>query len=160
MAIEIERKFLVAGDAWRTQARESKRIRQAYLCKGGHASVRVRLVDETKAKLTIKSADKSACKGGGPALSRAEFEYSIPFDDALAMLDLRIGRIIDKTRYLVAAQGGRTWEVDVFAGVHEGLILAEIELGSADEEVALPDWIGEEVTGNRRYGNLALAQDG
>lgn len=154
MAIEIERKFLVKGDAWRDQVTARKRIRQAYLSNGGAASVRIRLVDEQKARLTIKSNDKS----GGPALSRVELEYSVPFEDALVMLDLRKGRIIDKMRHLVPTGEGRTWEVDVFAGEHEGLIMAEIELGSAEEEVALPDWIGREVTGDPRYGNVALAQ--
>lgn len=154
MAVEIERKFLIASDAWRDLAGEGKHIRQAYLSKNGDTSVRIRLIGEQKARLTIKSAGKS----GSPALSRTEFEYSIPVEDAKAMLDLRIGRIIDKTRYLIPAGNGRTWEVDVFGGVHEGLVIAEIELESADEKVDLPDWIGREVTGDPRYGNVALAQ--
>lgn len=154
MGVEIERKFLVEGDAWRAGVTATRRIRQAYLSNGGAASVRIRLVDEQKARLTIKSKDKS----GEPALSRAEFEYPVPFEDALAMLDLRKGRIIDKIRHLIPAGNGRTWEVDVFGGAHEGLVLAEIELESADEEIALPDWIDREVTGDPRYGNVALAQ--
>lgn len=154
MGIEIERKFLVAGDGWRPQVVSSKRIRQAYLSTGGAAAVRVRIVDERRARLTIKSSGKS----GSPALSRAEFEYSVPVEDALAMLDLRAGQIVEKTRHLVPAGNGRTWEVDVFGGAHEGLVIAEIELEAPDEPVALPDWVGREVTGDPRYGNVALAQ--
>lgn len=154
MAIEIERKFLVEGDAWRAQATGALRIRQAYLSKDSAASVRVRLVDERDARLTVKAATGL----DGPALSRAEFEYPVPVEDALAMLDLRIGRVIEKTRYLVPAPNGRTWEVDRFEGALEGLVLAEIELGSAAEKIVLPDWIGREVTGDPQYGNAALAQ--
>ncbi|SFF79376.1 CYTH domain-containing protein [Novosphingobium sp. CF614] len=155
--IEIERKFLVEGDAWRGAATGSRRIRQAYLSNGTAASVRVRLIDGREAKLTVKSRRGA---GGGAALSRSEFEYTVPFADGLAMLGLRTGRIIDKTRYLVPAANGRTWEVDVFAGEHQGLVLAEIELDSADEQVALPGWIGREVTHDPRYRNEALALPG
>lgn len=153
MAVEIERKFLVESDGWRVAVSGSKRIRQAYISNGGAVSVRVRLIDDQEAKLTIKSAGES----GSPTLSRTEFEYPVPVEDALAMLDLRIGRIIEKTRYLVPTGSGRTWEIDVFAGSHEGLVLAEIELESADEEVELPDWVGREVTGDSRYENVMLA---
>ncbi|HKT85274.1 MAG TPA: CYTH domain-containing protein [Novosphingobium sp.] len=154
MAVEIERKFLVEGDAWRGQATGRRRIRQAYLSTSGRANVRIRLIDDEEARLTIKSADE----GHAGALSRAEFEYPVPMEDARTLLELRVGRVIDKTRYLVPAANGRTWEVDVFAGAHEGLVLAEIELGSADEAVELPDWIGREVTDDARYANAALAQ--
>jgi adenylate cyclase len=154
MTIEIERKFLVEGDAWRDGVTGSKRIRQAYLSNGGAPSVRIRLLDDCKAKLTVKAR----ANADGPALSRAEFEYSVPYEDALAMLDLRIGQILEKTRYLVPAENGRTWEVDVFSGAHEGLVLAEIELDRADEAITLPDWIGREVTNDPKYGNAALAQ--
>lgn len=149
MAVEIERKFLVEGDGWRVGVTGQRRIRQAYLSKEGGANVRIRLIDEREARLTIKSA--------GGALSRAEFEYPIPVGDALAMIELRTGTILDKTRHLVPAGNGRTWEVDVFTGAHEGLVLAEIELGAADEAVELPDWIGREVTEDPRYSNAALA---
>lgn len=154
MAVEIERKFLVESDAWRAEVTGQRRIRQAYLSRNGGMSVRIRLIDEREAKLTIKSGDKAVAG----ALSRAEFEYPVPIEDARAMLDLRVGRILDKTRYLVPAGKGRTWEVDVFAGAHEGLVVAEIELESADEVVELPGWIGREVTGDPRYANAALAQ--
>ncbi|AIT80520.1 CYTH domain-containing protein [Novosphingobium pentaromativorans] len=154
MAIEIERKFLVEGDSWRSAVASKKRIRQAYLSNGGKAGVRIRIIDEERAKLTIKSKAKAGVK----ALSRSEFEYQVPLEDARAMLELRRGLIIDKVRHLVPAGGGRTWEIDVFAGEHEGLVLAEIELGSADEAVTLPEWIGREVTSDPRYSNAALAQ--
>lgn len=154
MAVEIERKFLVEDDAWHAAVTGRMRIRQAYLSRNGRASVRIRLIDDNAAMLAIKSADKT----GGPALLRSEFEYAVPVDDAMAMLDLRIGLVIDKIRHLIPAGNGRTWEVDVFAGAHEGLVLAEIELESPDETVDLPRWIGREVTGDPRYGNLALAQ--
>lgn len=153
MAIEIERKFLVKGDGWRAGVTEARRIRQAYLSQGGPACLRIRLINECEAKLTVKAAASVE----GMALSRAEFEYSIPVEDALAMLDLRVGRIVEKMRYLVPQGDGRTWEVDVFAGVYEGLIIAEIELSSPDEAVSLPDWIDREVTGDPGYGNMALA---
>lgn len=149
MAVEIERKFLVEGDGWRAGVTGQRHIRQAYLSREGGASVRIRLIDEREAKLTVKSA--------AGVLSRFEFEYPIPVGDALAMLELRTGSILDKTRHFVPAGIGRTWEVDVFAGLHGGLVLAEIELGSADEPVDLPPWIGREVTDDPSYSNAALA---
>ena len=154
MAVEIERKFLVEGDAWRALVTGQRRIRQAYLSTEGDANVRIRLIDERDAKLTIKSADQSV----GGALSRAEFEYPIPIEDARAMLGLRTGLILDKTRYLVPAGNGRTWEVDVFAGSHDGLVLAEIELESVEVAVELPGWVGREVTDDPRYANASLAR--
>jgi len=155
MAVEIERKFLVAGDAWRAEVSGARKIRQAYLSKNGKASVRVRVVNESSARLTVKAAPD----GKGPALSRAEFEYAIPVEEALAMLELRSGRIVEKTRHLVPAQNGRTWEVDVFGGAHEGLVIAEIELGTADERIELPEWLGREVTGDPAYSNAVLARE-
>ncbi|KHK89536.1 CYTH domain-containing protein [Novosphingobium malaysiense] len=154
MAVEIERKFLVADDTWRTGVSGARRIRQAYLCKNGMASVRVRVVDDCSARLTVKAMPH----GDGPALSRAEFEYAIPLEEGLAMLDLRIGRVVEKTRHLVPAENGRTWEVDVFSGTHEGLVLAEIELSAPDEEFVQPRWLGREVTDDPAYSNAALAQ--
>lgn len=155
MATEIERKFLVAGDGWHHAVTRRSRIRQAYLCSGGNASVRVRLINEDEARLTIKSGPST-----GSALMRDEFEYPVPLADGLALIALCPGRGIDKVRHLVPADAGRTWEVDVFAGPHSGLVLAEIELGSAEETVSLPGWIGREVTNDPRYGNEALARNG
>lgn len=155
MAIEIERKFLVEGDAWRAGVTGARHIRQAYLSPGGAAAVRIRVIDEQKARLTIKAA---AAASGVSALCRSEFEYPLPLEDALAMLDLRVGRIVEKTRFHVPAGNGRIWEVDVFAGALDGLVLAEIELGDADEDVMLPAWIGREVTDDPAYSNAVLAQ--
>jgi len=153
MGIEIERKFLVAGNDWQAGADEGRSIRQAYLANGGAASVRIRVLGDRggkSARLTIKS------RGGG--LSRAEFEYPVPVADALELMALRSGNVIEKTRYRVPAGPDRVWEVDVFAGVHAGLVLAEIELGAEDELFERPDWLGEEVTGDPRYANAALAR--
>lgn len=152
MATEIERKFLVCGDQWRSAVTASRSIRQAYLARAQHANVRVRIIDESEARLTIKSARGE--------IAREEYEYPLPLDDARAMLALREGGLIEKVRHLLLAGGGRTWEVDVFAGAHAGLVLAEIELEHADEAFARPDWLGREVTGERCYGNAALALAG
>lgn len=158
MAVEIERKFLVAGDGWRAAVAGRTRLRQGYLCTGGDASVRVRLLDEREARLTIKSQPTPGLTG--QALTRGEFEYPVPAADARALLRLCSGQVIDKVRHRVPAGHGRTWEIDVFAGAHAGLVLAEIELGAVGEEVALPAWIGREVTDDPAYGNEALFRQG
>lgn len=153
MGLEIERKFLVRSDSWRSAATGSRHIRQAYLAMTDAANVRVRIVDDRKAVLTIKSA--------APGLVRSEFEYAVPLADAEEMMALRAGDCIEKRRYIVPAGIDRdraaNWEVDVFEGCHEGLVLAEIELAEGVEIGVLPDWLGEEVTGDRRYYNAALA---
>ena len=149
MGVEIERKFLVTGEGWQADAEPGMPIRQAYLSSGPAASVRVRIVGESAARLTVKSA--------GAALSRCEFEYDVPVADAAAMLALRQGAVIVKTRYRIAAGEGRAWEIDVFGGVHAGLVIAEIELGAEDEAFARPDWLGAEVTSDPAYSNAALA---
>lgn len=148
MALEIERKFLVQGNAW--QAGEpGLPIRQGYLCAGGKAVVRVRTYG-TKAFLTVK--------GDKQGFVRAEFEYSIPFDDAVEMLDTLCQRpLIEKTRY-ERTFGGRTWTIDVFAGDNAGLTLAEIELSAADERIELPPWAGREVTADPRFLNARLVE--
>ena len=119
MAFEIERKFLVIDDAWRKSARDESYIRQAYLTRQDKASIRVRIRDNHKATLTIKSR--------GPDLRRLELEYEIPVIEAEAMLPLRSSAIIEKRRALVPVEG-HTWEVDTFLGPNTGLVLAEIEL--------------------------------
>ncbi|TDH62660.1 CYTH domain-containing protein [Dankookia rubra] len=152
MPTEIERKFLVAGDGWRATALgPGLRLRQGYLPNGGAPEapvVRVRLAGKD-GFLTIK---------GPGLLSRAEFEYPIPAEDAEAMLAaLCIPPVLEKTRTRVA-HGGLVWEVDVFAGHLAGLVLAEVELASADQPFARPGWAGQEVTGDGRYQNNALAR--
>ncbi|WP_431268282.1 alpha/beta fold hydrolase [Dankookia sp. P2] len=152
MATEIERKSLVAGEGWRSAALgPGLRLRQGYLPNGGDAAtpvVRVRLAG-ADGFLTIK---------GPGLLSRAEFEYPIPAAEAEAMLATLCAQpVLEKTRTRVA-HGGLVWEVDVFAGHLAGLVLAEVELASADQPFARPDWAGAEVTGDKRYQNNALAR--
>ena len=150
MAVEIERKFLIAHDAWRADADQGQRIRQAYLSASASNSIRVRIVDETHAWLTIKS--------GYRGIVRDEFEYEVPLDDAVAMLELRQSSILDKVRYRVRNDDA-VWEDDVFAGANAGLVLAEIELKDETQEPSLPAWLGAEITGELRYQNSMLASD-
>lgn len=146
MATEIERKFLVRDDSWRGLG-EGKHYRQGYLSTEPGRSVRVRVADG-KGYLTVKGETVNA--------TRAEYEYVIPLQDASAMLDTLCKRpLIEKTRYRIDYQG-LVWEVDEFAGENAGLIIAEVELASADQVVALPAWIGEEVTSDPRYYNASL----
>jgi len=145
---EIERKFLVVGDAWRKKAGHPSAIVQGYLARGRQATVRVRIKDGRSATLTIKSRERGA--------SRSEFEYPLPIKDAKALLDLCGRSRIEKQRYTLT-HGKLVWEIDVFAGAHEGLILAEVELFQVDQPVSLPSWIGDEVTADPSYRNSALA---
>jgi len=154
MAIEIERKFLVTGDGWRAAAHRVIPMAQGYIndqaamdSGAQKASVRVRIQGE-EAFLNLKSRELGH--------TRQEFEYPLPLDDARALLALCVGGLIDKRRHLVQHQG-HLWEVDEFLGDNAGLVVAEIELQSADEAFAKPDWIGAEVTDDARYYNLALA---
>ena len=148
MPHEIERKFLVANDGWRGGADRDKRLRQAYLAQTDRASIRVRIGDDTTAVLTIKSAV--------PGLSRLEFEYPVPAADAEVLTTLRQGIELAKTRYHVPF-AGRTWEVDVYSGENEGLVIAEIELENEAARLELPPWVGREVTGEARYYAARLA---
>ena len=147
--LEIERKFLVCGD-FRSDAVSSTRIRQAYINSEGGRTVRVRIRDE-KAYLTIKGP---SLDGG---LSRFEWEIEIPVADAEQLMQLRVTPLVDKRRYLVPF-GGHTFEVDEFYGDNEGLVMAEVELASVDEAFTRPEWLGAEVTGDRRYYNSHLAR--
>ncbi len=149
MAVEVERKFLVSGNEWRNEVAHSVVIRQAYLSFTLAMAIRIRIVDGVAAFLTIKSA--------APGLVRSEFEYPIPLADAYGLIALRTGNVIEKRRHLVRI-GGMQWEVDVFEGEHEGLVIAEIELPDADATFERPSWLGKEVTGEARYNvNLAGA---
>ena len=150
MGVEVERKYLVAGDAWRESVTRSTRIVQAYLTDSGPAVVRVRVRGDS-AYLTIK--------GTSNGISRSEFEYEIPVEDALDMLgELATGPVIDKVRHLVPV-GDHMWEIDVFAGDNAPLVMAEIELDSPDETFERPDWLGIEVSDDQRYYNVNLARD-
>lgn len=149
MAIEIERKFLVAGKGWRQAVSVSRPMRQGYLDGGDNCSIRVR-VDGERALLNIKSAEAGA--------SRMEFEYPIPLTDAQQMLErLCVGQLVEKTRHYVLHQG-HTWEVDEFHGTNDGLVVAELELESENALFEIPGWLGQEVTDDLRYYNNQLAQ--
>jgi len=146
MAQEIERKFLITGEAWRQLAKGTA-YRQGYLSTVKERTVRVRTIDD-KGFLTIKGITVGA--------TRAEYEYEIPAEDANEMLDdLCEQPIIEKNRYKVPLDGF-VWEIDEFGGVNDGLIVAEVELESEDQEFNKPDWIGEEVTADTRYYNSNL----
>jgi len=145
MGKEIERKYLVRGDAWRKLA-QGVRYRQGYLSTVKERTVRVRTVDD-RGYLTIKGVTVGA--------TRKEFEYDIPADDAVLLLELCEQPLVEKVRYKIPF-GGLTWEVDEFEGVNQGLVVAECELSSEDQRIESPPWIGEEVTGDPRYFNSNL----
>lgn len=147
MAIEIERKFLVTGD-YKSQAVSHSRIVQGYICSERGRTVRVRLRGDC-GYLTIKGP---SLNGG---LSRYEFEKQITQDEALSLLRICEPGIVDKVRWLVPV-GKHTFEVDEFFGDNAGLVVAEVELSSEDEDYECPDFIGKEVTGDRRYYNSNL----
>ncbi len=149
--MEIERKFLVKSLDFQKEATQVYDICQGYL-RSPDATVRIRTRDD-EAFLTIKGASDET------GLMREEWEYPIPYADALGLLKLCKGHYIQKKRYLVP-MGQFTWEVDVFEGQQAGLILAEIELNSPDEEFPKPDWLGEEVTGDKRYYNAQMVKEG
>ena len=148
MGVEIERKFLVQGDVWRSQGK-SVLLRQGYLSSHPDRVVRVRMEDDV-ATLTIKGRTTGATRG--------EWEYGIPVADAQALLDTLCERpLIEKYRTRIV-HAGLTWEVDEFLGDNAGLIVAEIELQSEAQDFSKPDWVGEEVTGDPRYFNANLIQ--
>ena len=147
--IEIERKFLVRDGSYRQLASKSYRIKQGYICSGHGHTVRVRRRDD-QAFLTIKGP---SVDGG---LSRYEFEKEITLAEAEQLFVLCEPGIIDKTRYLVDAGDGHTFEVDEFYGDNDGLVMAEVELAAPDEPFSKPPFIGDEVTGDRRYYNSHL----
>ncbi len=147
MNIEIERKFLLKNDNWREGA-VGVHYKQAYLNEKGDNTVRVRIEGE-KAKLTIK--------GKSSNISRLEFEYDIPMEDAEALFSLAKTPIVEKYRYKIM-YAGNCWEVDEFLGLNRGLVVAEIELESETQSFEKPDWIGMEVSGDKRYTNANLAR--
>jgi len=148
MGVEIERKFLVNKEKWdRVVRNERSLFRQGYIVSDPEKTIRVRLTDK-EAFLTIKGLSVGA--------SRPEFEYSIPQEDAQQLLDNFCDSEISKIRYFIT-HDGKLWEVDEFLGQNEGLIVAEIELESEDEEFSLPAWIDREVTSEKKYSNSNLA---
>ncbi len=148
MTKEIERKFLLKNDAWRESAVGTV-FRQGYLPTRDECVVRVRIAGD-KAYLTIK--------GRNIGISRLEYEYTIPVAEADTLLiELCEKPIIEKTRYIVDYKGG-LWEIDVFTGENEGLILAEIELETENQQIQIPEWIGEEVSEDPKYYNSNLVK--
>ena len=148
MSQEIERKFLIKDSSYRDMAFSSYRIIQGYICTDRGRTVRVRIRNE-KGFLTIKGASTDN------GLSRYEWEHEIPVEEARELMKLCQPGMIDKTRYLVK-YGKHTFEVDEFYGENEGLVVAEVELGSVDEEYEVPTFLGEEVTGQVKYYNSFL----
>ena len=147
MAIEIERKFLVIGDSWRSHA-TGKVYRQGYLPTQGLTTVRVRVIKD-QGFLTIKGATQG--------IARSEFEYPIPLQDAEEMLQTLCNRpIIEKMRHVLEVDNLR-WEIDEFHGENQGLILAEVELTDVEQMIRRPEWLGQEVSDDPRYFNANLA---
>lgn len=150
MAFEIERKFLVRNGSWLCPDLPQRHIAQAYLTPPGNpVSIRIRIVDQVSSVITVKSSNAGK--------TREEYEYPLPLGDAQALISFAVGSIIEKRRF-IRIEGEARWEIDCFEGVNSGLVVAEIELASEDAHVELPDWIGEEVTDETRFGNAALSQ--
>ncbi len=148
MALEIERKFLVESLDFLAGI-EGTVAKQGYIAMGPPASVRVRIMGE-QAQLNMKEFTEG--------LARQEFEYPIPLADGEALLQLCAENVLEKTRYFVT-HDKHVWEVDVFSGANDGLVVAEIELVAEEEVFEQPDWLGEEVTGDVRYYNSSLTQN-
>lgn len=148
--MEIERKFLVKGN-FKTESHVSTRVTQGYLSSSPERTVRVRIKGE-KGFITIKG------KGNASGTSRYEWEKEIPVEEARELLQLCEPGIIDKTRYLIRHEG-HLFEVDEFHGENDGLVIAEIELKNENENFSRPAWLGEEVTGDRKYYNAMLSRN-
>ena len=147
MAKEIERKFLLRDESWQSEVVREIPYRQGYLANTEEVSVRIRISGES-AKLNIKSATLG--------VERHEYEYEVPVVEGQEMLEkLCKGPVIEKVRHIVK-HGDHTWEIDRFSGDNEGLVVAEVELGSADEQFERPAWLGEEVSHDTRYYNSCL----
>ena len=149
MPQEIERKFLLKNNDWKSLVSKSYSIQQGYLNSDPERTVRVRIKDD-RGILTIK--------GKNEGISRLEFEYEIPIDEANQLMVLCKKPLIEKTRHIVI-QDSFTWEIDVFRGSNEGLVLAEVELESESTEISTPEWIGQEVSHDSRYYNSSLAKN-
>ena len=148
MGIEIEKKFLLANDNWRSRVVKSIAFRQGYLASSEKSSVRVR-IEGGEANINIKSATLG--------VRRQEYEYPIPLDDAQEMLSSICNKpLVEKTRHYVPC-GDKYWDIDEFLGDNAGLIVAEIELQDEDEHFDKPDWLGQEVSHDKRYYNSLLA---
>ncbi|MFT5666323.1 MAG: adenylate cyclase [Vicingaceae bacterium] len=146
MGLEIERKFLIKNDSWKNEIKKTVSIRQGYLNSEVERTVRIRIQGE-QGVLTIKGKNQN--------VTRKEFEYQIPLDDALNLLSMCEKPIIEKTRFLIPSNRS-TWEIDVFDGENKGLVIAEIELTSEEESFDIPNWLGEEVSSESKYYNSSL----
>lgn len=144
---EIERKFLVTDDSYKSQAKTSSHIMQWYLSHDKERTVRLRIRD-SKAYITIKGITEG--------ITRDEFEYEIPLTDAMQMRNMADGIVIEKTRWEVEHKG-KIWEIDEFAGIHSGLVIAEIELSDPFENFEFPEFVGKEVSDDPGYFNSSLA---
>ncbi len=150
MAVEIERKFTLKNDNWRKDVQRSQRYVQGYLAGNDRSSIRVRIAGD-KANLNIKSATLG--------IFRQEYEYDIPLSDAEEMIETLCEKpVIDKIRHFVSF-AGKTWEIDEFSGENQGLIVAEVELDSENEQITLPEWVDEDVSHDTRYYNVCLVKN-
>ena len=148
MAKEIERKYLLENNSWRSLVSYSCTIQQGYLSSDPDRTVRIRIIDD-KGILTVK--------GKNIGISRLEFEYDIPLEDAIELIQLCDKPLIEKTRNIVVLDS-QTWEIDEFGGSNKGLVIAEIELETEDTKIELPSWIGNEVSHDPRYYNSNLVK--
>lgn len=147
MGIEIEKKFLTINDSWREQADDGIHMVQGYMGSNEKSSIRVR-INGNSANLNIKSKTIG--------IQRSEYEYDIPVEEAKTLLATLCDKpYIEKTRYHIL-HDSHQWEIDVFSGENDGLIVAELELESVDESYMLPDWVGREVSDDPRYYNICL----
>ncbi len=149
MGQEIERKYLLRSEDWKALAHRKIKMHQGYLCNNTQTSVRIRIEDQ-QANINIKSMTVG--------ISRAEYEYSIPVAEASELLQTLCKKPqIQKTRYLVK-HANKLWEIDAFEGDNAGLIVAEVELRSEDEQIEMPQWIDKEVSMHERYYNMRLTE--
>ena len=148
--MEIERKFLVVSNDYRQASHAQNRIAQGFLSTDPARTVRIRL-SENKGYVTIKGISNSS------GTSRKEWEFEISAKEASELLELSVGPIIEKTRYLVSIEN-YLFEIDEFDGLNEGLVVAELELNDENEKFPRPDWLGEEVTGDPKYYNAQLSK--
>lgn len=146
MGLEIERKFLLKNNSWKKEIKKTIFIRQGYLNSKVERTVRIRIQGE-QGVLTIKGKNQN--------VTRKEFEYQIPLDDALHLISMCEKPVIEKTRFLISSNRC-TWEIDVFDGENKGLVIAEIELSSEEESFDIPNWLGKEVSSESKYYNSSL----
>lgn len=148
MGLEIERKFLVDLKKFDLESYEGNSIKQGYIAQ---------TVENTVVRVRVSNVAYLTIKGANNGMTRKEFEYQIPLKDAYEMIEDFCEEKIEKDRYLIEYKG-KTWELDVFKGDNEGLVIAEIELESEDEFFNIPHWVGEEVTDDKRYYNNKLLE--